>query len=207
MEVSESIFRKQYCVSPCLLFIFPAELFVISEGWIKVFILLYCVALACIMIKSAAEKLMFCVSSALQLSLCFGSHTIDTASKCTLWFASSGSLAMEEVGENTFKLSLSLPFTFPSFCRAQDLVTITLENSEYPWDVQTRMLLLQHVLNMFQAMFKIKQFVKNITQRSAPPWDSSEWQGVGMVWAGAWSGGHTRCFETSPLNNFRILKS
>ena len=114
---------------------------------------------------------------------------------------------MEEVGENTFKVSLSLPFTFPSFCRAQDLATITLENSEYPWDVQTRMLLLQHVLNMFQAMFKIKQFVKNITQRSAPPWDSSEWQGVGMVWAGAWSGGHTRCFETSPLNNFRILKS
>ena len=73
-----------YFEAPHLLLISLAVLFVISEGWIKVFILLYCVALACIMIKSAAEKLMFCVSSALQLSLCFGSHTIDTASKCTL---------------------------------------------------------------------------------------------------------------------------
>ena len=69
MELCVSFHMKLCCVAPCLLFIFPAALFVIPRAWIKVFILLCCVALAYIMAKLAAEKLMFCVYSALQSSL------------------------------------------------------------------------------------------------------------------------------------------
>lgn len=69
MKLLKSLLMEQYCVAPCLLFIFPAALFVIPRAWIKVFILLCCVALAYIMAKLAAEKLMFCVYSALQSSL------------------------------------------------------------------------------------------------------------------------------------------
>ncbi|KAM9644848.1 uncharacterized protein ACIBXB_013057 [Morphnus guianensis] len=68
------------------------------------------------------------------------------------------------------------PF-FPS------LVTMAFENFgkfEYPWDVETSMDLLlgtSMVLNVVQALFKVKQLFK-ITQRSAPKLDNYEWQGV-----------------------------
>jgi len=51
-----------YCVAPCFLMVFPV-LLVIYGGWIKVFILLCCMALASIMIKLAARKLMLCAYS------------------------------------------------------------------------------------------------------------------------------------------------
>ena len=63
---------------------------------------------------------------------------------------------MEEIREDTFQQFLSLPFTFPSVHRVQELVTIALENSEYLWDVQTSMLLLLCVMTVFQVMFKTK---------------------------------------------------
>lgn len=47
-------------------------------------------------------------------------------------FVSSGSPAMEEIREDAFQQFLNLPFTFPSFCRAQELITVALESSEYP---------------------------------------------------------------------------
>lgn len=49
---------------------------------------------------------------------------------------------MEEIAEDTFQEFLSLSFTFPSFPGALEIVTIALENSEHPWDDQTRVLLL-----------------------------------------------------------------
>ncbi|GAB0204503.1 hypothetical protein GRJ2_002915900 [Grus japonensis] len=48
------------------------------------------------------------------------------------------------------------------------LITIALENVEYPWDVQTSMLLLLGLLNVVRVSFRVKQLLKNITQRSTP---------------------------------------
>ena len=145
---------------------------------------------------------MLCVYSILQSSLGFGKHIVDTLSNYTLSLI-SGSLAMEDKGDNTFQLFLHLPFTFPSFCIGQELATIALKNVECLWDVQTSTVLLLCIMNVCQVTFKIKQLFKNIMQRSAPRCDISEWQGV-------WDG-MGRCLEqwvgTSPLNNCRILKN
>jgi len=81
----------------------------------KFFILLCFVASAYIMIKLADEKLLFCVYLALQSSLVFGNHTVDTISNYTPCFISLGSLAMEEIGETTFQQFFCFPFTFPFF--------------------------------------------------------------------------------------------
>ena len=77
----------------------------------------------------------------------------------TLCFVSAGSLALEEMGEDTFQQILSIPFSFLSLPRAQELLAMALENFEYPWDVQTRVLPLLCVENVFQVMFKIKQLL------------------------------------------------
>ena len=114
-----------YCVAPCLLFIFPTVLFVVSRSWIKVFILLYCVVLAYIMIKLAAERLMWCVNSVLQSSLGFGNHIANAISNYTLCFVSSGNLATEETKKDIFQQFLSLPFSF-TFLSFPRLVTVLL---------------------------------------------------------------------------------
>lgn len=116
--------------------------------------------------------------SALQPSLGFGSHIVGMISNYTLGFVSSGSPAMEEIRKDTLQQSLSLPFTSPSFPAARELVTTAPENFVYPWDVQTSVLPLLRVANVFQVMFQIKQPFKNMTERSAPVWDSSAWQGM-----------------------------
>jgi len=113
-----------------------------------------------------------------QLSLDFGRHIVDAISNYTLCIVSLGSPAMEEIGEDTSQQSLSFPFTFPFDPRAQEPVRTALENFEYQEDVQTSMLLLLCVVNVFQVTFKIKQLFKGITQGSVQRWDISEWQGV-----------------------------
>jgi len=128
-------------------------------------------------------------------------------SNYTLGFFSSGSLALEEIREDTFQQSLSLPFTSPSFPRARELVTTAPENSDYLWDVQTSVLPLLHAIYVFQVMFQLKQLFKNMIERSAPMRDSSAWPGCGPVWAGAWSSGHPQGFGTSFLSNCRILRN
>ena len=189
-----------------MLLVFPAALFVHSGGWITDFILLCSFALAYITIRLSADKLKFSVCSALQPSLGFGSHIADMITNYTLGFVSSESPAMEEIRKDTFQQSLILPFTSPSFPAARELVTTAPENFVYPWDVQINMLPLPRVGNVFQVMFQFKQQFKNMTERSAPRQDSSAWPGCGMVWAGAWSGGHTPGFGTSSLSNCRILR-
>lgn len=144
----------------------------------KLFILLYCVALAYVMIKLPAEKLVFYVHFTLQSSLGYGNHIVDNITNYTICFVSLGSPAMEDLGEDTFQQLLSLSFTFPSFPRAEELLAITLENFEYLWNVHTSMLPLLCVMNVFQVIFRIKQLFKNITLRSAPRWDSFDCQGV-----------------------------
>ena len=114
-------------------------------------------------------------------------------------------------GERREKLEGDLPevlqplflFHSPSFCR---LATIALENFEYLWDVQTNVLLLVCVLNVFQVMFKNKQFLR-ISPRDlsrdvlVPGGKECE-----MVWASTEGSGHSQCFGISALNNCRILK-
>ena len=197
---------KLHCKAPCLLLVFPCC--TVSQLWglIRDFILLCCFAMAYITIKLSADKLKYCVHSALQPSLGFGSHIADMFSNYTLGFVSSGRSAMEETREDTFHQSLILPSTSPSFPRAQELVTTAPEKFVYPWDVQTNVLPLLHAIYVFQVMFKVKQLFKNMIERSAPRQDSSAWPGCGMVWAGAWSGGHTPGFGTSSLSNRRILR-
>ena len=150
-----------------------------SGGWIRDFILLCCLAMAYIMIKLSADKMKFSVCSALQPSLSFGSNTANMISNYTLGFVSSESPAMEEIREDTFQQSLSLPFTSPSFPRARELVTTAPENFVYPWDVQTSVLPLLRVIYVFQVMLQVKPLFKNITERSAPVRDSSHGRGVG----------------------------
>ena len=89
-------------------------------------------ALAYIMIKLAADKLIFCEYLVLQSSLGYGNNIVDAISNYTLCFVSYGGLAMEEIAEDTFQEFFSLSFTFPSFPGALELVTIALENSEHP---------------------------------------------------------------------------
>ena len=88
MELFESLIMELHSVAPCLLFIFPTVLFVVSRSWIKVFILLYCVVLAYIMIKLAADKLIFCEYLVLQSSLGYGNNIVDAISNYTLCFVS-----------------------------------------------------------------------------------------------------------------------
>ena len=99
-------------------------------------------------------------------------------SNYTLGFVSSGRQALEEIREDTFQQSLILPFTSPSFPRAQEQVTTAPENFVYPWDVQTNVLPLLHATYVFQVTFQVKQLFKNMIERSAPRQDSSAWQGV-----------------------------
>jgi len=86
MELLEIFLMELYYVAPCLLLIFPAALFVISGGWIKVFMLLCCVALAYIMIKLAAEKLLNgCCGLTQQVAQHHDIPNQNTASYQTLW--------------------------------------------------------------------------------------------------------------------------
>ena len=177
MEFTESS-HKTALHSSLLAACFPCCTVCQLWGLIRDFILLCCFAMAYITIKLSADKLKYCVHSALQPSLGFGSHIADMISNYTLGFVSSGCPAMEETREDTFQQSLSLPFISPSFPRARELVTTAPENSDYPWDVQTSVLPLLRVGNVFQVMFQIKQLFKNMIERSAPRQDSSAWQGV-----------------------------
>jgi len=55
---------------------------------------------------------------------------------------------------------------------------MAFENFEYPWDDQVSTLLLFCLLKGLQVLFRIKQVVKNIVQRSAPGPDCCEWLGM-----------------------------
>jgi len=72
------------------------------------------------------------------------------------------------------------PDTFPhSFTPPLSFRLLTaFENFEYLWDSQASMFLLFCLLNRFQVLFRVKQVVKDISQRPAPRLNSYEWMGV-----------------------------
>jgi len=58
------------------------------------------------------------------------------------------------------------------------LVVTAFENFQYLWDAQASTILLICLLNGFQVLFRVKQVVKNIVQRSALRLDSYDWLSV-----------------------------
>jgi len=74
---------------------------------------------------------------------------------------------MRKTRGDAFPHSFTAPLSFR-------LIITAFENSEYSWDDQVSMLLLFCILKGFQVLFRVKQVVKNITERSAMGLDSCE---------------------------------
>lgn len=110
-------------------------------------------------------RLIWCLYSALPPPLYSRSHLSEIINNYTFYLYCPESQSMWEIPSSIFLLS-------------SRLITIALENSEYPQDVQTSTFLLLGLLNVFQVLFMAEQLFKNTTQRSALRLDSDEWQGV-----------------------------
>jgi len=138
----------------------------VSGGWIKVIILLYCETLVYDMIKLPVVRLIWYLYSALLSPSYFRNRVLETIITNST-FSSQVANLVGKKKEDPFPHFFTFPFS-------SGLVKIPLEDFEYPWDVQTIMFLLLHLLNTFQVLFKVKQLFKNTTQRS--PWrlDSCE---------------------------------
>ena len=115
--------------------------------------------------------------SALSSTLYFGNHISETINNYTYCLFSSWSQSVEGKGEDIFSYLFTLPFSFTALL-SSELVTIVLQNIEYPWDTQTSMVLLLCLLNAHQVLFKVKQLLRNLIQRSVLRQDSCEWQGL-----------------------------
>ena len=127
-------------------------LFITCGSWIKVTTLLYGVTLAYSMIKSLIQRPVLYLYSVM-LSSYFRSHLVETINNYTFYLFSSESQFLEDVPS----------FIFPFSSR---LITITLENFEYPWNVQTSMFLFLCLLNVFLVL-KLLKVIKqcgNMTQ-------------------------------------------
>ncbi|KAM9591498.1 uncharacterized protein ACIBXB_006299 [Morphnus guianensis] len=165
-------FLKFCYVSPHLLYVVPLLLLIIRGRWIKVFALMYCITLVYGMIKSSAVGLIWYLHSALSPLYC-GSHLWETINNYTIYLSSLENQSMGGIP------LLPSPFSFSP-------VTMVFENFEkfeYSWDVETSTVLalllgISMFLNVVQLLFKVKQLLKKITQRSAPRLDNYEWQGV-----------------------------
>ena len=88
---------------------------------------------------------------------------------------SSGRQSVKGTGRDVFYHLYTLPFSFTLLFSSR-LVTIALQDFEYPWDVQTSMLLLLCLLNVLQVLFKVNQLLRNAIQRSVLRQDSYECQ-------------------------------
>jgi len=125
--------------------------------------LLYCMILTYDMIISLCKKLGLYLLVALRSFLYLGSYALE--------FVNNETQSVGKTGGDTFPHSFAPPLSFR-------LVQMAFENFQYPWDAQARTLLLFCLLNGLQVLFRVKQVVKNIVQRSAPGPDSCEWLGV-----------------------------
>ena len=78
------LFSELCYITPYLLCMFPVVLFIISGGWIKVIIFMYCVTVAYDMIKLLVVRLIWYLYSALLSSLYFGNHPLETINNYAL---------------------------------------------------------------------------------------------------------------------------
>jgi len=150
-------------VNPYMLYVLPEVMFITSGKRTRIMILLYRVILTYDM-TSLGMRLGLYLYAALQSFLYWGCHLSE--------FINNQTHSMWKTRGGIFPHSFTPLFFFK-------LVIKAFENFEYPWDVQTSMLLMFCLLNGFQVLFRVKKLSKNITQRTAPGLDSYEWQ---VVW-------------------------
>lgn len=122
--------------------------------------------------------------SVLQAPLCFGSHLLGTTENHTFGYFSFFS-EEQHTGETSSFFSFLSSFIPSLFSRLITEVK-NFKGFENPVaTLETKLVFLlgaSMFLQMVQAFFKVRQTIKNITQRSAQKLDSSEWVG-GIVWA------------------------
>jgi len=126
-------------------------------------IFLYCTISTYDMITSLCMKLGLYLRAALRSFPYLGSYVLH--------FVNNQTQSVGETEGDTFPHCFTPPLSFRLFLNA-------FENFEYLWDAQASTLLLFCFLNGLQVLFRVKQVVKNIVQRSAPGLDSCEWLGV-----------------------------
>lgn len=90
--------------------------------------------------------------------LFFESHLLGTTNNHTFCLSSSERQPMEDTSFHTF------PFPV----RLITVVFEDFENFECPWELETSMVLFPGMLNVFQALFVVKQLFKNTSKRI--PW-------------------------------------
>lgn len=139
------LFSELCCVTPYLQYAFPVALFIISGSWAKIIVLLYFVILVNDMIKLLSVRPIWYRHSSLLSSPYFRSHLLETINNYTSYFFSSESKSMGE--------TYSFIFLFSSV------------HFEFPWDVQNSMFMLPCLLNVFLALFDVKQLFKRSALR------------------------------------------
>jgi len=162
-------------VNPYLWYVLTAVLFITSGKRIRITILLYCIIWIYGTITALGTK------SALYLCAALWSFPYL---RCYLSkFINNRTHSTRKTGGHAFPHSFTPPLSFR-------LVITAFENFEYPWDAQASMFLLLCLLNGFQVLFRAKQVVNNIAQRSALRLDSYElldvWNSMGK-YLGWWT--------------------
>jgi len=158
-----SLIKWLWYLNPYLLYVFPVVMFITSGKRIRMTIWLYCMISTYDMITSLCMRLGLCLHAALWSFPYLGSYVLE--------FVNNRTHSVGKTRGDTFPHSFTPPLSFR-------LVLTAFENFEYPWDAQTSTLLLFYLLNGFWVLFRVKQVVKNIVQRTAPGPDSCEYLGV-----------------------------
>jgi len=146
-----------------LLYVFPVVMFIIAGKRIRIMVLLYCITSTYDMVTSLGMKLGLYLHAALWSFPYLGFYLSE--------FINNQTHSVGKTGGDAFPHSFTSPLSFR-------LVLTAFENFEYPWDAQASMFLLLCLLNGLQVLFRVKQVVNNIVQRTASGLDSSEWLGV-----------------------------
>ena len=171
------LFPKLSFIASYFLYVLPVVLFTLSGPWFKIVMVLCGVTMAYEMMRFLVMTLTWYLYSALSSTLYFGNHISETISNYTYCLFSSGSQSLEGTGEDIFSYLFTLPSSFTTLL-SPELVTVALQDVEYPWDTQTSMFLLLCLLNALQVLFKVKQLLRNLIRRSVLRRDICEWQGV-----------------------------
>lgn len=118
---------------------FPCCVLVTIGDGIKVFILLCYVSLTSDLTRSFMMKLIWCLYSALQASLCFGNNIVEAVSNYSFCFVSLVSWDTEESREDTFHCYLSFPLSFTSPSSPRPFAShFTLHVRSFTYCVQCR---------------------------------------------------------------------
>lgn len=102
------LFSALHHVTPHLLSVFPAVMFISFGGWAEVIILMYFVTLTYDMIDLLVMKLVWCLYSALPSPLYFGNHLLEAINNYSFYLFSLESQPMEESSSHIFPFSSRL---------------------------------------------------------------------------------------------------